>query len=273
MKHEERTSQATTESSRKAPNSCAEREELFEHWRACSWSAALSERPYRWRLRLSQQRSHEVRQQHTWESSSVYATKNPDTCHRCARRKSIFHQKAWRNFHVESQPYSSCPRTSAAILMALFQSRRCTSRPKKHGDAQERNHLTWRHQAILQKYWRSLWPSKAQVRMWDTVRAEKKYLTIPDESRKKIFNRQTNTPYSDPNDSTPIKDSQWHVLGNNSRTSTALSDQVQDLGPLVVGTTLRGKAPAHLGTAIAGHESSDRVITAGPMSRRHFESL
>ena len=63
------------------------------------------------------------------------------------------------------------------------------------------------------------------------------------------------------------------MLGNNSCTSTALSNQVQDLGPRAVVTIPHGKAPAHPGTGAGGHKSCDSDITAGPMSRRLFDSL
>ena len=129
MKHRERTSPATTERSRKASRSCAEREQRFEQWRACSWSAALSERPYRRRLRQSQQRLHEVRQQHTWHSSSVYATKIQIPVTAVRRESRYLHQGK------ECQSSSSCLSTSMTTLTALFPSRQSTSRPRKRCDA------------------------------------------------------------------------------------------------------------------------------------------
>ena len=122
----------------------------------------------------------------------------------------------------ECQPSRSSPSTSAAIRMTLFQSRRGTSRPRKRCDAQGREkspNLTAPRdstevlkivRSTIQHVKKRMTEQKIRrdtVGMWDTMGAEKKYVTIPNESRKKIFNRQTCTPYSNPDDRTPIKDS------------------------------------------------------------------
>ena len=95
----------------------------------------------------------------------------------------------------------------------------------------------------------------------------KKNVTIPIESRKQTVLR---TRIQMTGHRSRIHS---NMLGNNGRSSTALSNQVQVLGPCAVWTTLHGKPSAHPRTAARGRESGDRDITAGPMSRRLFEFL
>ena len=89
MKHKERTSPATTESSRKAPNSCAEREERFEHWRACSWSCSpprktVSSTP----SSISSKITRDATTAHLGVIFIICDEKSRYTCHRSAMEKA-----------------------------------------------------------------------------------------------------------------------------------------------------------------------------------------